>query len=148
MRNLRWTLKCYSFGLCLTGVKQAKTQRFVGFWSALLPCARELPSKLTAGVRMDVGLLIVTIPCSYQSPCMGCVSSGYARPDTVSAGPGHRERWVPTHTARERLGPTQMYKEFEFGLYVFGRWQQPLPWPFFFDGEKERLTQKASINGS
>ena len=23
-----------------------------------------------------------------------------------------------------------------------------LPWPFFFDGEKERMTQKASVNGS
>ena len=28
-----------------------------------------------------------------------------------------------------------------------GDWRQPLPWPFFFDGEKERMTQKASVNG-
>ena len=39
-----------------------------------------------------------------------------------------------------------VYKD--FGLYEFGRWRQPLPWPFFFDGEKERMTQKASVNGS
>ena len=37
-----------------------------------------------------------------------------------------------------------IYKQ--FGLYEFGRWRQPLPWPFFFDGEKERMTQKASVN--
>ena len=35
-----------------------------------------------------------------------------------------------------------------FGLYEFGRWRQPLLWPFFFDGEKERMTQKASVNSS
>ena len=35
-----------------------------------------------------------------------------------------------------------------FGLYECGRWRQPLPWPFFFDGEKQRPTQKASVNGS
>ena len=39
-----------------------------------------------------------------------------------------------------------IYKD--FGLHEFGRWRQPLPWPFFFDGEKERMTQKASVNGS
>ena len=35
-----------------------------------------------------------------------------------------------------------------FGLYEFGRWRQALPWPLFFDGEKERMTQKASVSGS
>ena len=50
----------------------------------------------------------------------------------------------PDHRQRESSGPCID----EFGLYEFGRWQQPLPWPFFFDGEKERMTQKASVNGS
>ena len=36
----------------------------------------------------------------------------------------------------------------EFGLYEFGRWRQPLLWPFFFDGEKEQMIQEASVNGS
>ena len=35
-----------------------------------------------------------------------------------------------------------IYKE--FGLYEFGRWRQP----FSLDGEKEQMTQKASVNGS
>ena len=41
-----------------------------------------------------------------------------------------------------------LYMYIKSGLYEFGRWRQPLPWPFFFDGEKGRMTQKASINGS
>ena len=36
----------------------------------------------------------------------------------------------------------------EVGLCEFGRWRQPLPWPFFFDGAKEPMTQKAPVNGS
>ena len=41
-----------------------------------------------------------------------------------------------------------IYIYIEFGLYELGRWQQPLQWPFFIDGEKERMTQKTSVNGS
>ena len=44
--------------------------------------------------------------------------------------------------------PVNFFVYKQLGLYEFGRWRQPLPWPFFFDGEKERMIQKASVNGS
>ena len=41
-----------------------------------------------------------------------------------------------------------IYDYKDLGLYEFGCWRQPLPCPFFFDREKELMTQKASSNGS
>ena len=38
-------------------------------------------------------------------------------------------------------------RSFQYELYEFGRWRQLLPWPFFLDGEKERMTQRTSVNG-
>ena len=76
--------------------------------------------------------------------------------DTESARPRHRERRESAGARFCRCCTGEFYIIYIY-IYIYiyrfqpfedGRRRQPLPWPFFFHGEKECMTQKVSVNGS